>query len=128
MFQPKFPLKFSDIDGAYESIRDIKQNIKQNVLFLLKTSPGEWPGHPEIGVGLKHFLFENYPSRELMSINKRIKDQFSKYLPFLDVQSELVDKDQYGNSLEDYNQVKLVVKYDIGPLNDTDFVEVGVTE
>ena len=77
MFQPKFPLKFSDIDGAYESIKDIKQNIKQNVLFLLKTSPGEWPGHPEIGVGLKHFLFENYPSRELMSINKRIKDQFS---------------------------------------------------
>ena len=128
MYQPKFPLKFSDIDGAYESIKDIKLNIKQNVLFLLKTSPGEWPGHPEIGVGLKHFLFENYPSRNLLAINKRIKDQFSKYLPFLEVESQIIDKDQYGNALTDYNQVKLVVKYSIGPLSDTDFVEVGVAE
>tara|TARA_S200000501_G_C20737154_1_gene705621 strand:+ start:617 stop:1003 length:387 start_codon:yes stop_codon:yes gene_type:complete len=128
MYQPKFPLKFSDIDGAYESIRDIKLNIKQNVLFLLKTSPGEWPGHPEIGVGLKHFLFENYPSRNLLAINKRIKDQFSKYLPFLEVESKIIDKDQYGNALTDYNQVKLVVKYSIAPINDADFVEVAIAE
>ena len=61
MFQPNLPLKISNTTGAYESISDIKQNIKQNVLFLLSVSPGEWPGNPELGVGVKKFLFESQP-------------------------------------------------------------------
>ena len=126
MFQPKFPLEYSNIDGPYRGIKDIKETIKQNVVFLLSTSPGEWPGNPDIGVGVRRFLFENKGSQELNSIHARIKDQFSRYLPFLKVSSELVEEDSEGYSLVDYNQLKLVVRYNIKPLNVEEYVEFGV--
>ena len=128
MFQPKFPLKLSDTDGAYESIRDLKNTIKQNVVILLSVSPGEWPGNPELGVGVRRFLFANYPSQEIMQIHKAIKDQFAKFLPFLEVSSEIIDRDSEGRSLVDQNQLKLVVRYNIHPLNESDYVEIGVVE
>ena len=127
MFQPKYPLTFSDITGPYRSINDMTENIKQNVLFLLNTSPGEWPGNPEIGVGLRRFLFENYGSQELFNLQQTIKDQFSRYLPFLYVESEFVEKDQNGNSLIDSNTIKVIVKYNIQPLNISDFLEFSVS-
>tara|TARA_Y100001938_G_C7937062_1_gene352334 strand:+ start:189 stop:569 length:381 start_codon:yes stop_codon:yes gene_type:complete len=126
MFQPVFPLRYSKVDGPYKAITDIKETIKQNVVFLLSVSPGEWPGNPELGVGVKNFLFENHGSQELLAVHARIKDQFAKYLPFLNVSSELIDQDDMGMSLVDYNQMKLVVKYNIKPLNVEDYVEIGV--
>jgi len=126
MFQPKFPLEYSNIDGPYRGIKDIKETIKQNVVFLLSTSPGEWPGNPDLGVGVRRFLFENYGSQELNSLHARIKDQFSRYLPFLNVTSEFVEKDSEGYNLVDQNQLKLVVKYNIKPLNVEEYVEIGV--
>jgi len=126
MFQPKFPLEYSNIDGPYRGIKDIKETIKQNVLFLLSTSPGEWPGNPDLGVGVRRFLFENYGSLELNSLHTRIKDQFSRYLPFLKVTSEFVEKDSEGYSLVDQNQLKIIVKYNIKPLNVEEYVEIGV--
>ena len=50
MYQPKYPLRFSELDGAYDSIKDLKSTVKQNVLTLLNVSPGEWPGSPELGI------------------------------------------------------------------------------
>jgi len=126
MFQPVFPLKYSNVHGPYKSITDIKETIKQNVIFLVSVSPGEWPGNPELGVGVRNFLFENYGSQELLAVHTRIKDQFAKYLPFLNVTSELIDKDEQGTNLVDYNEIKLVIKYNIKPLNVEDYVEIGV--
>ncbi len=126
MFQPKYPLKMSDLDGAYMGIRDLQENIKQNVRFLLLTSPGEWPGRPELGVGVKRFLFSNYPSPELLGIHKQIKDQFSRYLPFVEIDSEIIDKDEAGFSYVDRNEIKLVVKYRVPSLKISDSVVMGL--
>ena len=128
MFQPKYPLNFSEVDGAYDSIKDNKENIKQNAVFLLSLSPGEWPNNPEIGCGIRRFLFSNHSSQEMFGIHKAIKDQFSKYMPFLEVKSELIEEDSYGNSLIDENEIKLIVRYNIRPLNAQDFVEIGISE
>ena len=94
-------------------------------MFLLSISPGEWPGNPDIGIGVRRFLFENKGSQDLLAIHARIKDQFSKYLPFLTVSSELVEEDSEGFNLVDYNQLKLVVRYNIKPLNVEEYVEIG---
>jgi phage baseplate assembly protein W len=126
MFQPKFPLEYSKLEGPYKGIKEIKETIKQNVTFLLSVAPGEWPGNPDLGVGVKSFLFENVGSQELIAIHARIKDQFARYLPFLVVSSELVEKDSSGISLVDQNQMKLVVRYKIKPLNIEEYVEIGV--
>ena len=113
MYQPRYPLSLSDLEGAYASIKDIKENIKQNVKFLLMTSPGEWHGRPELGVGVRRFLFSNYPSPELLAIHKNIKDQFARYMPFVDITSEIIDKDEMGVSFIDRNEIKLVVRYSV---------------
>lgn len=128
MYQPRYPLKFSEVTGPYDSIRELKDTVKQNVMTLLNVSPGEWPGNPELGVGVRRFLFSNYPSPELDAVHKRIKDQFARYLPFLDVRSELVDKDEYGNSLIDANEIKLVIRYNITPIAEQDLIILNVGE
>ena len=128
MYLPRYPLKFSEINGPYDSIRELKDTVKQNVMTLLNVSPGEWPGNPELGVGVRRFLFSNYPSPELDAVHKKIKDQFARYLPFLDVKSELVDKDEYGNSLIDANEIKLVIRYNITPIAEQDLIILNVGE
>jgi len=128
MYQPRYPLKFSEVSGPYDSIRELKDTVKQNVMTLLNVSPGEWPGNPELGVGVRRFLFSNYPSPELDAVHKKIKDQFARYLPFLDVRSELVDKDEYGNSLIDANEIKLVIRYNITPIAEQDLIILNVGE
>ena len=128
MYQPKYPLKFSELNGPYDSIRDLKDTVKQNVMTLLNVSPGEWPGNPDLGVGVRRFLFSNYPSPELAALHKKIKDQFARYLPFLSVKSEFIDEDQYGNKLIDSNEIKLVVKYNITPIAEQDLIILNVGE
>ena len=128
MYQPKYPLRFSELDGAYDSIKDLKSTVKQNVLTLLNVSPGEWPGSPELGIGIRRFLFSNYPSPELDALHKVIKDQFSRYLPFLDVRSHFVDKDEYGTDLIDSNEIKLVIKYKITPIAEQDLLTLTLGE
>ena len=128
MFQPKFPLKMSDVYGPYDSINDISESIKQNAKTLLMVSPGEWPGNPDLGVGVRRFLFETNESPDLLAINKAIKTQFAKYMPFLTVESEIVKEDANGNYLVDSNFVKLVVKYRIEPLNQEDYLEISISE
>jgi|TARA_R110001599_G_scaffold217707_2_gene415884 phage baseplate assembly protein W len=126
MYQPKYPLKYKDAYGPYESIISIKESIKQNVKTLLLTSPGEWPNRPDFGVGIKRFLFENSTSPELDALHKRIADQFSKYLPFVKVKSEFVKEDAQGTSLVDRNEIKLVIRYLIEPLSESDTMIFGL--
>jgi len=121
MYQPIFPLRLSESDGAYESHKDISQTIKQNVLFLLNTSPGEWPGRPDMGVGVRRFLFEHPNSREWMNLSARVSQQFKKYMPFLSVRSEVVEN-------SDDNSMILVVRYDIKSLNIEDTVTLSLSQ
>jgi len=128
MYQPRFPLKISELTGPYVSIKKIQDTVKQNVVTLLNVSPGEWPGKPELGIGLKRFLFSNYPSPEFDTLSQRITDQFAKYFPFLSVKSSFITEDSYGNSLIDTNTIKLVVEYSIDSLNLRDSVVLDVSE
>ena len=128
MYQPKYPLQYSDLVGPYTSITSLKETVKQNVITLLNVSPGEWPGNPDLGVGVRRFLFENYPSPELSAIHDTIRQQFAKYLPFVEVVSEFVDEDGYGNKLIDSNEIKLVIRYNITPLSEEDLIILNVGE
>ena len=128
MYQPRYPLSLSELEGAYASIKDIRENIKQNVKFLLLTSEGEWPGRPELGVGIRRFLFSNYPSPELLSIHKKIKDQFARYMPFIKIESEIIDKDEMGVNFVDRNEIKLVVRYSVPSINIEESLVLNVTE
>lgn len=80
-YQPDFPLKYDDIYGPYAPITDMEESLQKNFENLLVTNPGEWPMNPDIGIGLKSYLFENYGSPELSKLKERVQMQLDRYLP-----------------------------------------------
>lgn len=79
--QPSYPLSSSGEKGPYDAITSVHESLKQDFYFLLFTEPGEWPMNPQLGVGLKKFLFENYNSSKVADIGPRIQDQLNRFLP-----------------------------------------------
>lgn len=111
--QPRWPLKIDPIHGPYQSIEDVAESVHQDFLQLLKTIPGEWPGRPDLGIGLIKFLFETPNSPEFNSVKARIKSQVSKYLKAVEVTKINV---QTPPDLIDYNQARIIIEYYIKPL------------
>ena len=83
--QPKWPLNFSVSHGPYQSVDTPEESLRQDLIFLLLTIPGEWPMDPELGVGLAKYLFENYNSSDISQIKSNIESQLKIYLPNIQV-------------------------------------------
>lgn len=113
---PKFPLNISDT-GSYESNTIIKQVVKQNFKNLVLTNPGERIMNPDFGVGIRRFLFEQNVDSVVDILNKRIKQQVSKYMPYIEIQ-------QFSPSYEE-NELIIIIKYFIIPLSTTDILSVS---
>ncbi len=79
--QPRWPLTISPNHGPYQPVKDLRESIIQDFIFLLRTNPGEWPMNPDLGVGLDRYLFETYNSPELGEFRTRLEKQVRKYLP-----------------------------------------------
>jgi len=80
-FQPEFPLVYDGTFGPYRPITDKKESIQKDFENLLQTSPGEWPFDPDLGVGLRHYLFEFHNSEKMSGLEPNIRNQLDKYLP-----------------------------------------------
>tara|TARA_A100000164_G_scaffold372898_1_gene402939 strand:+ start:5528 stop:5956 length:429 start_codon:yes stop_codon:yes gene_type:complete len=110
LLQPYWPLRMDQNIGPYESIKEAKESIHQNFVFLLQTIPGEWPMNPDLGIGLSQYLFETYGSQELDKLKERIQKQLKKYLPAVTlVKSEFV----HSNADQDLLNTLLTIVYSI---------------
>ena len=128
MLQPVFPLKYSDRDGAYQSHTELERSVKQNILFLLQTNPGEWPARPEFGIGISRFLFENYSIDSMSQFRQVVKSQVKKYMPFLEIDVQFSEFDESGNSFIDNNYLKMTIRYNIVPLSVQEILNLKITE
>ena len=128
MLQPVFPLKFSNRDGSYRSHTELEMSIKQNILFLLNTIPGEWPSRPEFGIGVSKYLFENGNDEVFYEIRRAIKSQVKKYMPFLKIEVTFQTEDEYGSSYVDQNYVSMRIQYTIVPLSVDEILNLKVSE
>jgi len=99
--------------GPYSAIRDVAESIHQDFMQLLKTMPGEWPGRPDLGIGLIKFLFELPNSPEFNSVKSRIKSQVGRYLKAVEVSKIEI---HVPPELIDYNQASITIEYFIKPL------------
>lgn len=114
---PKFPLFFGP-SGGYSSNTTVKEVVKQNFTNLLLTSPGERIMIPDFGVGIKRYLFEQNSKFTINRIEKKIKEQVKKYMPFLEVQEI--------NPTMNENELILTIKYFITPISETDILNINV--
>lgn len=81
---PRLPLA-PDSRFGYDMLVTIRQAVKQNFKCLLLTAPGERLMNPEFGVGLKKYLFQNAGPEVEKNIKINIRQQASKYMPFVSI-------------------------------------------
>ena len=109
-WQPKFPLKYSGTHGPYEPIVQLEESLQKNFENILMTSPGEWPMNPDMGVGLRRYLFERYGSPMIVGLQSTIQRQLDRYLPHIDIISVNTDATE---DEEDNNFAKITIRYSI---------------
>ena len=106
-------LPFSE-GGVFTSNFTTADAIKSNLINYFLTNPGERPGNPTFGGGLRSFIFQNIDSENLDflkdDINEKLKNQFPNIL----VYSVVVT----GNF--DNNEVQVAIKYAVQNTSITD--------
>lgn len=109
-YQPIFPLVYDGAFGPYKPVTSLEDSIQKDFEYLLLTNPGEWPMNPDLGIGIRRYLFENYGSPELGKIQERMQNQLAKYLPFPYVQLISVN---FAATQEDQDQgfIALNIRY-----------------
>ena len=87
-----------DASDGFRQVLSIKENIKQNLKMLLLVSPGELPGAPSLGVGIKRYLFEIQEESVYASIDSKIREQVSNWMPYLQIQGVEFTKSENNES------------------------------
>lgn len=124
-YSPIFPL-INENHGPFTMHADIVESVKQNIKLILLTNPGERIMLPNFGVGLKTYLFElDTPNLE-SKINEKIKQQFKKFMPFLDLKTSVFKKSDDG-------LITVQIMYKIKPLSfedklQLDFLTMGASK
>ena len=121
-FSPKLPLTLDPNDG-YALTKTIKEVARQNFKMLILTNPGERIMEPDFGVGINSFLFENNTAAVYSQIDARIREQASKYLPFIEVGEIDFNSSEASSNLAD-NFLGVSIKYSIKRLNIGDVLQI----
>jgi len=111
-YQPLFPLVYDGLFGPYKPVSSLRESIQKDFEYLLLTNPGEWPMNPDLGIGVKRYLFETYGSPDLGKIQERMRIQLERYLPFPFVQL-ISAKFEASKEEQDRGIVNLKIKYAI---------------
>ena len=115
-YSPIFPLD-NGVHGPFTMHADITESVKQNIKMLLLTNPCERIMIPDFGVGLKTYLFELDRANLESEINEKIKKQFKKFMPFLDLKSSVFKK-------SDECLITVRIGYKIKPLSFEDKLQL----
>jgi phage baseplate assembly protein W len=86
--------------------------------MVIMTNPGERIMIPDFGVGIKTYLFENATQATFDEIEDEIRDQVSKYLPYMTINSIQFNSERGVNMSEieassASNYVNLQIRYSI---------------
>jgi len=106
------PFKKSEgSEGYFLSTTTTIEAVKNNVKLLLSTDKGERIFQPNLGIGLRRFLFEPITGETTLAIQNEIVDTFNFWLPFItikDIQVETTSAD--GTNL---NQISINVIFNL---------------
>lgn len=110
-FAPKFPFSIDRNDSDYVLVNKTEDLVRQNLINLLLTSPGERVMDPEFGVGIRRFLFENNTPNTLSNIRSAIDSQVKKYMPFVGITNIF-----FNTSAESQGYLGIIIVYNVTPL------------
>jgi phage baseplate assembly protein W len=91
--------------GVFTSNYQTKNAIKNNIINYFLTNPGERPGNPTFGAGLRAYIFTQINSNNLDFIKEDIQQKLSSNFPNVTINSVQVF------AQENYNTINIVIKY-----------------
>ena len=89
-------------DGYFKTTKSTIDAIKNNIKLLLQTEQGERVFQPNLGMGLKRFVFEQITEDTTIEIENNIVDVFESWLPFVDlrdIQINIDSENQTNNKI-----------------------------
>ena len=92
--------------GGAENILSRQEDerlIKNDILQLLLTVPGERVMRPDYGVNLRNFVFEQMVDNRIMSLKNEIQVQITNQEPRVNIESIVIETD------DDNNQMKISI-------------------
>jgi len=106
----KLPLHKSDgRDGYFESTTLTYDEVKFNIINLIKTRKGERRLQPNLGIGLDKYLFENITDDLQLLIEDEVKTSFSVWLPFVNIIK--FDISTIENNITEKNKLLLHIEF-----------------
>jgi phage baseplate assembly protein W len=88
--------------GGAENIMSRQEDdrlIKNDILQLLLTVPGERVMRPDFGVNLRNFVFEQLTPNDLASLRVELREQITTQEPRVIVESVELERDDDNNQL-----------------------------
>ena len=97
-------------DGYFKTTKTTVESVKNNIRLLLKTERGERLMQPNLGLGLRRFLFEQINQDTNILIENEIVDTFERWLPFVDLKELDVNTSPTNT---DRNQIEIKITFSI---------------
>tara|TARA_R110002110_G_scaffold125296_4_gene303172 strand:+ start:2289 stop:2693 length:405 start_codon:yes stop_codon:yes gene_type:complete len=123
---PRIPLVYDQTDGPYQLNKTLGQTVKQNLKMLVLTVPGERVMVPSFGVGLPRFLFEQINDDTFSDITQRLSEQINLFMPAVNLEEVNFVTSDEDRTLA-FNEVQVVIKYNILPFNTRDQLIITTT-
>jgi len=95
-------------DGYFSTTKTTIESVKNNIRLLLQTQKGERMFQPNLGMGIRRFLFEQITEDTQVQIENDIVDTFSTWLPFVELREINID-----TSNQDKNQINIEIVFNI---------------
>lgn len=73
--------------------------IKNNLINFFLTNPGERPGNPAFGGGLREFIFEQISSNSLEFLKEDVSEKMKIHFPNVDLQELSLLEDPDNNEI-----------------------------
>ena len=109
-----------DLDGFFATTSTTIEAVKNNIRNLLQTEEGERFFQPNLGIGLREFLFEHITDESLIGIQDSILDKLEFWLPFVEVRDiQVLSRDDTTDIGANEVRVKILfnIKQDPNTLN-----------
>ena len=122
------PFKKSEgSDGYFLSTTTTIDAVKNNVKLLLSTDKGERIFQPNLGIGLRRFLFEPITGETTLAIQNEIVDTFNFWLPFITIKDIQVETTSADGTNPNQISINVIFNLDKDP-NTLESVQVQIGE
>ena len=106
-------------EACFRSNFETKDAIKNNLINYFLTNPGERPGNPEFGAGLREYIFTQITDNNLDFLREDIQGKLATYFPRVVVGRVEVNPDT------DRNRILVKIMYSVANTGIEDNLELS---